>query len=85
MKDTIIQWAIRLIGGFSKAQWSAALVAVSEVATHKILNEERKQWAETQLKRAFPEKDIDGLTQGVINFLIEAALRWLKYKGIIKS
>lgn len=84
MKDTIIQWAIRKIGGFTEEQWEKAISLVLESAGRAISNPERKEWVEMQLKRFFPESGWPSFSQGVRNAVIEFALRWLKYKGIIK-
>jgi len=84
MKDAIIQWAIRKIGGFTEAQWSAAISFVIEAAKKTLSSPERKEWVEINLKRIFPEQDYPKFTQGIINAVVEFALRWLKYKGVIK-
>lgn len=83
--NTILQWAIRTLAGISGEQWKKLLDLVLQAAGVKIPNEDRKEWVIAQFNKWLAEKKMSAVTVGVMNFLVEAGLRFLKQKGTITT
>ncbi len=76
MIDRIIQWAIRTLGGVSRAQWDAALKFVLAQSAKYLTGEQKKAEAIALLEKI-------GIKGSAANWLVEAAVMWLKRIGQI--
>lgn len=69
--NAIIQFAIKLLAGVSSEQWNAVLQFVLAAADKFVTNEEKKKWVSDALAKL-------GISGSTANFLIEAALKFLR-------
>jgi hypothetical protein len=76
MKNSIIEWVIRLLGGITKDQWKRVVQYVAEKALTNLTNEQKRADVVEQLGRI-------GITGSRANWLVETAVTWLKRVGQI--
>lgn len=72
----IAQWIIKLLGGVSSSQWSAALQYVIAAEERITAGVDKKAWVIDKLKNV-------GVTGSSANFITESALAFLrKYSNL---
>lgn len=76
--NSLLTWAIRILAGINSAEWKAVLDFVYLAAQKELTNENKRAWVLDKLQNL-------GLQGGTANFLVEAAVKFLKRKGDIKA
>jgi inactivated superfamily I helicase len=76
MLASIFQWAVKAISHISSDQWATILDRVLESVTKASDGEARRAWVLDKIKAL-------GVTGSIANFLVEAAVRYLKYKKLL--
>lgn len=69
--NALISWVIRTLGGITSAQWKAVLDFVLAAAGKHLTGEQKKAWVLESLAKL-------GISGSTANFLVEAALKFLK-------
>lgn len=75
---TIIQWAIKTLGGISSTQWSAVLQYVIAAEERITSGVDKRAWVLDKLKNV-------GVTGWTANFITEAALGFLRKYNMIPT
>lgn len=76
--NSIITWVIKVLSGVNSAEWKAVLDFVLLAASKELTNESKRAWVLDKLQNL-------GLKGSTANFLIEAALKFLKRTGRIEA
>jgi hypothetical protein len=76
MTNSLIQWALRILGGVTKEQWVDLLRWVATYAEKQLTGEQKRAHVLALLKSI-------GITGSRANGLIEMAVMWLKRIGEI--
>lgn len=76
--NSIITWVIRYLGGVSSAEWKQVLEFVIIAADKITAGVDKKEWVLNKMKSL-------GIGGAVANFLIEAAVTFLRKQGRIEE
>lgn len=76
--NTLITWVIRYLGGITSAQWKTVLEYVRIAADKIAEGADKRTWVLDKMRNI-------GITGSVANFLVEAAVTYVKRLNLIQA